>query len=77
MPSPKFSQMRWYGRFLATSLIVICATLSGCCNFCPGGDGVPDRNRPSWLEDIRPPDARGEFFGYSNEARQVEQHLQR
>ncbi|MEE9602123.1 MAG: hypothetical protein V3V75_02375 [Thermoguttaceae bacterium] len=77
MVRSEFSEMRWCGRFLATSLIVVCATLSGCCNFCPGGSGAPDRNRPSWPEDIRPPDARSEFFGYSNEARQVEQHLQR
>jgi len=70
-------RMPWYGGCLATGLVVCCATFSGCCNLAPVSDSFMDYDRPSWTEEIAPPDHSGEYFGASNRARQIERNVTR
>ena len=67
-------------RFIAA--IVTCLGLSGCANLDSGGDGLHQDSlsgyeTSNWKDEIRLPDPRGEFFGLSNSARQIEGRVQR
>ena len=56
---------------------VLCLGLSGCASFDSRGDGLSAYETTNWREEIQLPDARGDFFGLSNTARQIEKSLDR
>lgn len=70
-------------------VIVACLGLSGCANLdlCGGGlcgngadsssPGADGYDMDGWSEGLRRSTAQGEFFGVSNEARQIEENCSR
>ena len=68
---------RWYS---ATAAVVILC-LSGCTAFqrsdfdLSHAEGLRSRPECSWGQDFRPRDSRGDFFGVSNRARQIEKSV--
>ena len=70
------------GGWRFTAAMAMCLGLLGCANLDSCGDGLhqdslSDYETSNWNEEIRLPDARGEFFGLSNSARQIEQRVKR
>ena len=68
---------RWYS---ATAAVVILC-LTGCTAFHRSDldlshvEGLRSTPECSWGQDFRPRDSRGDFFGVSNKARQIEKNV--
>ena len=80
------------GGWCLVAAVIACLGLSGCanldlcgCGLCGGGfcgdgfcgGGFCGNETAAWTREIPTPDARGEFFGLSNSARQIERNLDR
>ncbi len=61
----------------AVAAAVACLGLSGCSGIGSRTDSFSAYETTNWNQEIKLPDAQGDFFGLSNRAQQIEHNLDR